>query len=91
MLTPEQMSQENRPNLKDGTLLREQCYVGGAWLGEGVTPVNDPATGALLARVPEFGAPRDAQGCRGGGLCLQTVGAGAPEKIAPRSFAPGST
>jgi succinate-semialdehyde dehydrogenase/glutarate-semialdehyde dehydrogenase len=41
--------------LRDPSLLREQCYVGGAWVGAATTPVVDPATGETLARVPRFG------------------------------------
>ncbi len=41
--------------LKDPTLLRQQCFVGGQWLGEPATPVTDPATGEVLAKVPYFG------------------------------------
>jgi succinate-semialdehyde dehydrogenase/glutarate-semialdehyde dehydrogenase len=42
--------------LKDPSLLKSQCYVNGAWSGEGVDAVDNPASGALLARVPRFGA-----------------------------------
>ncbi|HZP21757.1 MAG TPA: NAD-dependent succinate-semialdehyde dehydrogenase [Bauldia sp.] len=42
--------------LRDPSLLREQCFVGGAWVGTPATAVNDPATGELVARVPRFGA-----------------------------------
>src|SRR6476661_2560138 len=41
--------------LKDPSLLREQCYVGGAWIGTPAIDVTDPATGGLVARVPRFG------------------------------------
>ena len=41
--------------LKDPTLLREQCFVGGKWIGTPETEVTDPATGAVIARVPRFG------------------------------------
>ena len=41
--------------LKDPSLLREQCYIDGAWVGAGETVVDNPATGAELARVPNFG------------------------------------
>jgi succinate-semialdehyde dehydrogenase/glutarate-semialdehyde dehydrogenase len=40
--------------LKDPTLLRSQCYVDGAFLGEGVVDVTNPATGAVIAKVPNF-------------------------------------
>jgi len=42
--------------LDDATLLQERCYVGGAWIGEPVDPIENPATGEVLARVPRFGA-----------------------------------
>ena len=40
--------------LKDPALLREQCFVGGKWIGKAETDVTDPATGAVIARVPKF-------------------------------------
>jgi succinate-semialdehyde dehydrogenase/glutarate-semialdehyde dehydrogenase len=42
--------------LKDPGLLREQCYVGGQWVGTPETAVTDPATGETIAKVPYFGA-----------------------------------
>jgi succinate-semialdehyde dehydrogenase/glutarate-semialdehyde dehydrogenase len=45
--------------LKDSTLLREQCYVDGRWIGAdggGSIPIVDPATGALVGTAPVFGA-----------------------------------
>lgn len=42
--------------LEDAFLLREQCYVGGAWIGSPTEPVQNPASGDLIARVPQFGA-----------------------------------
>jgi succinate-semialdehyde dehydrogenase/glutarate-semialdehyde dehydrogenase len=42
--------------LKDPSLLRGQCYVNGEWVGVGETPVTNPATGAVIAKVPRFGA-----------------------------------
>ncbi|MFP4538701.1 MAG: NAD-dependent succinate-semialdehyde dehydrogenase [Dichotomicrobium sp.] len=38
------------------SLVRQQCYVNGKWIGEPAVPVTDPATGDELARVPNFGA-----------------------------------
>ncbi|MGO8835151.1 MAG: NAD-dependent succinate-semialdehyde dehydrogenase [Roseiarcus sp.] len=40
----------------DPSLLKSQCLIDGVWVGDGVDPVHNPATGALLARVPRFGA-----------------------------------
>ena len=42
--------------LNDSGLLKQQCYVGGAWVGTPERPVTDPATGEEIARVPVFGA-----------------------------------
>ena len=45
--------------LKDRLLLREACYIDGAWLGadaKGTIEVTDPANGAVIGRVPRMGA-----------------------------------
>jgi len=45
--------------LEDRSLLREQCFVNGAWLdapGRTTIPVHNPATGAELGTVPAFDA-----------------------------------
>jgi succinate-semialdehyde dehydrogenase/glutarate-semialdehyde dehydrogenase len=42
--------------LNDPSLLREACLLGGAWIGEPRDPVDNPATGEIIARVPRFGA-----------------------------------
>jgi succinate-semialdehyde dehydrogenase / glutarate-semialdehyde dehydrogenase len=42
------------------SLLRKQCYVDGAWVGEPKLAVTNPATGAEIAKVPMT----DAQGTR---------------------------
>ena len=41
--------------LNDAGLLREQCFIDGAWTGAGSIPVTDPASGATLASVPDLG------------------------------------
>ncbi len=43
-------------DLRDPGLLRQQCFMGGEWLGAPEIEVNDPAGGAAIARVPRFGA-----------------------------------
>ncbi|MBP0651268.1 succinate-semialdehyde dehydrogenase (NADP(+)), partial [Mycobacterium tuberculosis] len=43
-------------SLSDASLLRSQCYIDGRFVGDGVLPVTNPATGAELAKVPNFGA-----------------------------------
>jgi len=45
--------------LKDPTLLRQQCYVDGAWIdapGGGTIDVTNPATGAVIGTVPNLDA-----------------------------------
>src|SRR5579862_4245290 len=45
-----------RDRLKDPSLLREQCYIDGTWVGQPEFPVSNPATGAEIAKVPRLGA-----------------------------------
>ena len=42
--------------LNDPTLLKSQSYINGVWVGTGVDPVENPATGAVIAHVPNHGA-----------------------------------
>ena len=46
-------------NLKDSALLRQQCYIDGAWVGadSGATiAVKNPATGDAIGSIPKMGA-----------------------------------
>ncbi|MGI9504604.1 MAG: NAD-dependent succinate-semialdehyde dehydrogenase, partial [Geminicoccaceae bacterium] len=47
-----------RVNLKDGSLLREQCYINGQWLdadsGETIE-VTDPSNGDVIGTIPKMG------------------------------------
>jgi len=46
--------------LKDSSLLRDRCFVGGEWIaaaGGGAIKVDNPATGAIVGSVPALGAP----------------------------------
>ena len=45
-----------RDRLKDPSLLREQCYIDGAWVGAPTFAVNNPATGVELAKIAQLGA-----------------------------------
>ncbi|MDP2621661.1 MAG: NAD-dependent succinate-semialdehyde dehydrogenase [Hyphomicrobiales bacterium] len=47
--------------LKDPSLLKQQCYIAGAWVGAAKTDVIDPATGAAIARVPDLGGEKTRQ------------------------------
>ena len=42
--------------LADASLLKNQCFINGQWVGEAVEPVTNPASGAILAKVPNYGA-----------------------------------
>ncbi|MBB6253288.1 NAD-dependent succinate-semialdehyde dehydrogenase [Nitrospirillum iridis] len=45
-------------NLRDPDLLREACLIAGRWVGQGAIPVRDPATGGVLAHVPDCDGER---------------------------------
>jgi succinate-semialdehyde dehydrogenase/glutarate-semialdehyde dehydrogenase len=42
--------------LHNPSLLKEQCLIGGKWVGTPTLEVRNPATGALIGRVPDLGA-----------------------------------
>jgi succinate-semialdehyde dehydrogenase/glutarate-semialdehyde dehydrogenase len=41
--------------LNDSNLLKDQCYIDGEWTGKPATPVNNPANGDEIAKVPDLG------------------------------------
>ncbi len=45
-------------NLADNGLFRQQCFIGGRWVGEEQegTPIYNPHDGSVLGTVPSFGA-----------------------------------
>ena len=47
--------------LKDASLLRDRCFIDGAWVGTPVVSVTNPATGAELSKVPQMGGPECTQ------------------------------
>ncbi len=50
--------------LRDTSLLRSQCLIGGRWIGEGTIDVLDPATGDTISVVPNFGTIETAMAIR---------------------------
>ena len=42
--------------LHDPSLLRQHCLINGEWMGAPIDPVDNPATGQVLAKVPRLGA-----------------------------------
>jgi succinate-semialdehyde dehydrogenase/glutarate-semialdehyde dehydrogenase len=45
-----------RDRLKDPSLLREHCFIDGAWVGTPSFAVKNPATGAELVKIPQMSA-----------------------------------
>jgi succinate-semialdehyde dehydrogenase / glutarate-semialdehyde dehydrogenase len=43
------------------SLIREQCLIGGRWQGDAASPVTNPASGEIIARVPNLGASETRQ------------------------------
>jgi succinate-semialdehyde dehydrogenase/glutarate-semialdehyde dehydrogenase len=46
------------PGLKDETLFRQECYIGGEWVGAddgAVVEVNNPATQEVIGTIPKLG------------------------------------
>src|SRR5438552_12753535 len=41
-----------RDRLKDSSLLKDRCYIDGAWIGTPSRPVTNPVNGVELAKVP---------------------------------------
>ena len=41
-------------SLKDPSLLRDRCFIDGAWTGAPATPVTNPVNGIELAKVPRL-------------------------------------
>ena len=42
--------------LNDPNLLRSACFVAGEWVGTPALAIDNPATGEIVGRVPDFGA-----------------------------------
>jgi succinate-semialdehyde dehydrogenase/glutarate-semialdehyde dehydrogenase len=53
------ISEQKKLNLKDASLLRQQCYLDGAWCdadNRATFDVTNPATGEVIGQVPKMGA-----------------------------------
>src|ERR1700753_503600 len=50
-----------RDRLKDPSLLRELCYIDGAWVGTPAIAVTNPVNDVELAKVPKMGAAETTQ------------------------------
>ena len=47
-----------RDRLKDPSLLRDRCYIDGAWIGTPASPVTNPANGVEIAKIPRMSPSR---------------------------------
>ncbi len=62
-MAPDTIERKPTLALKDGALLRQQCFIDGQWVDadSGATfGVVNPATGARIGTVPDLGAERNA-------------------------------
>src|SRR3954451_23722106 len=50
-----------RDRLKDPSLLRDRCYIDGAWVGTPERPVTNPVNGVELAKVPKMSTAETTQ------------------------------
>ena len=48
-------------SLRDRSLLKDQCFIGGAWIGSPEVDVLNPANNVIIATVPNFGADETRQ------------------------------
>ena len=58
-MAPDTAERAAKLALKDGALLRQQCYVDGAWIdadSRNSHAVHNPATSARIGSVPDLGA-----------------------------------
>jgi succinate-semialdehyde dehydrogenase/glutarate-semialdehyde dehydrogenase len=57
--------------LSDKSLLKQQCYVDGRWVGEPTRAVTNPATGEVLGRVPAMGRGETEEAVAAAGRAFQ--------------------
>ncbi len=59
-------SQALKDLLKDKTLLRQECYINGAWIeGKDIIDVSNPVDGRVLGHVPKLGKAETKQAIEG--------------------------
>ena len=86
-----QKSQGLRDIIKDKSLLREECYINGKWVGsDDKIDVTNPATGDVIASVPKLGKAETSAAIDAAEAAMKGWAA-KPPRSAPTSCAPGST
>jgi succinate-semialdehyde dehydrogenase/glutarate-semialdehyde dehydrogenase len=53
------------------SFMENRCYVDGQWIGDPVDPVTNPATGDIIAHVPNFGAKETIRAIDAAGLAFR--------------------
>jgi len=76
--------------LKDPSLLRDRCYIDGAWVGTPANPVTNPVNGVELAKVPKLGTAEATQAVEAAERAFPAW-AKFTQNSAPTSCANGST
>ena len=69
--------------LADPTLLKTQCLIDGKWVGEGVRPIANPATGKIIAKIPRFGEAETAGAIEAAQQRLRSLGESVAESARP--------
>ncbi|MES2391631.1 MAG: NAD-dependent succinate-semialdehyde dehydrogenase [Acidobacteriota bacterium] len=57
--------------LRDPSLFREQCFLGGKWTGTAATPIYNPHNEEVLGRVPNLGAHECSQAIKAAQLAFK--------------------
>jgi succinate-semialdehyde dehydrogenase/glutarate-semialdehyde dehydrogenase len=76
--------------LKDPALLRDMCYIDGAWVGTVATVVTNPVNLSEIAKVRNFGAKETTQAVEAAEKAFPLGPSSAPSS-APTSRASGSS
>ena len=79
-----------RDRLKDPSLLRDHCYIDGAWVGTPANPVTNPVNGVELAKVPSSARRKRRRRWKPPSARFRP-GPSSPPSSAPTSCANGST
>ena len=76
--------------LKDPSLLRDRCFIDGAWVGTPQTPVTNPVNGIELAKVPRMATEETTAAVEAAERAFR-IGPSARQRNVPTSCGAGST
>jgi len=78
-----------RDRLKDPSLLRDRCFVDGAWIGTPSRPVTNPVNGVELAKVPVMGTAEATHAVEGAERVDRSLPHGVLSRQTPTMTPPG--